>query len=73
MAGFIPAYATLAANVFALSAAFFGVLRRAAQVEQLEEGLRRMSAQSGLAMETLSRGLQEADTHLRRSYGNLLQ
>ena len=57
--GLVPAYATLAANVFALSAAF-GVLRRAAQVEQLEEGLRRMGAQSGLAMETLSRGLQEA-------------
>ena len=57
--GLVPAYATLAANVFALSAAF-GVLRRAAQVEQLEEGLRRMGAQSGLAMETLSRGLQQA-------------
>ena len=32
--GLVPAYATLSANVFALSAAF-NVLRRAAQVEQI--------------------------------------
>ena len=36
--GLVPAYATLAANVFAVTAAF-GVLQRAAAVRQLEEGL----------------------------------
>ncbi len=35
--GLVPAYATLAANVFAITAAF-GALQRAAQVEQLVEG-----------------------------------
>jgi len=60
--GLVPAYATLAANVFALSAAF-GVLRRAAQVEQLSAGISTLGAASGLAMDTLSRGLQEATGH----------
>ena len=36
--GLVPAYATLAANVFAVTAAF-GVLQRSAAVKQLEEGL----------------------------------
>lgn len=36
--GLVPAYATLAANVFAVTAAF-GVLKRAAAVKQLNEGL----------------------------------
>ena len=57
--GLVPAYATLAANVFALSAAF-NVLRRAAQVEQLAQGLTEMGRASGLAMGTLARGMQEA-------------
>lgn len=60
--GLVPAYATLAANVFALSAAF-GVLRRAAQVEQLSAGISTLGTASGLAMDTLSRGLQEATGH----------
>ena len=57
--GLVPAYATLAANVFALSSAF-NVLRRAAQVEQLSAGLAVLGEASGLAMDTLSRGLQES-------------
>lgn len=36
--GLVAAYATLAANIFAITAAF-GVLQRAAAVEQLEKGL----------------------------------
>tara|TARA_B100000085_G_C18562211_1_gene520030 strand:+ start:792 stop:5090 length:4299 start_codon:yes stop_codon:yes gene_type:complete len=62
MGGLVPAYATLAANVFALSAVF-GVLRRAAQVEQLEQGLVTMGQASGLAMNTLAEGLQRATGH----------
>ena len=57
--GLVPAYATLAANVFAATAAF-NLLRRASQVEQLTQGLSEMGKASGLAMGTLAKGLQEA-------------
>lgn len=42
----VPAYATLAANIFAISAAF-GVLQRAAQLKILEEGFERLANTSG--------------------------
>ena len=57
--GLVGAYATLAANVFAVTAAF-GVLQRAAAVQQLEEGLVTIGQQSGIAMRSLSSGLKEA-------------
>lgn len=57
--GLVPAYATLAANVFAVTAAF-GVLQRAAQVEQLTEGLTAMGQSAGVAMKTISSGLVTA-------------
>lgn len=57
--GLVPAYATLAANVFAVTAAF-GVLQRAAQVDQLTQGLRELGRTSGLAMTSLSKGMIEA-------------
>lgn len=57
--GLVAAYATLAANVFALSAVFL-TLRRAAEVEQLQRGLTELGTVSGIAMQTLSRGLVEA-------------
>lgn len=57
--GLVGAYATLAANVFALTAAF-GVLKRSAQVEQLKAGLVQLGSASGLAMKNLSQGLKEA-------------
>jgi hypothetical protein len=44
--GLVPAYAVLAANVFALTAAF-GALRRAAGFEQLEAGLIRVGNAAG--------------------------
>ena len=44
--GLVPAYATLAANVFAITAAF-GALQRAAAVGQLEEGLKRVGFAAG--------------------------
>ena len=44
--GLVPAYATLAANVFAITAAF-GALQRAAQVEQLIEGFTFLANISG--------------------------
>jgi len=60
--GLVGAYAVLAANVFALTAAF-GALQRAAQVKQLEDGLRAMGTASGVAMQTLAEGLQETTGH----------
>ena len=57
--GLVGAYAGLAANVFALTAAF-GALSRASRANQLEEGLVSLGQASGLAMHTLSRGLVEA-------------
>ena len=44
--GLVPAYATLAANVFAITAAF-GALQRAAAVGQLEEGLKKVGFAAG--------------------------
>lgn len=57
--GLVAAYATLAANIFAISAAF-NALQRAAQVEQLVAGLTELGKASGLAMHSLSAGLIEA-------------
>ena len=60
--GLVAAYAVLAANIFALTAAF-GALSRAAQVEKLKEGLVAMGQASGIAMTSLSQGLVEATGH----------
>ena len=49
--GLVPAYAVLAANVFAVTAAF-GALSRAAKVEQLTQGLTVLGTASGIAMKT---------------------
>ena len=57
--GLVPAYATLAANIFALTA-LFGALQRAAQVEQLTQGIAQMGRASGYAMGTLARDMQAA-------------
>ena len=57
--GLVGAYAVLAANIFALTAAF-GALQKAAQFKQLEGGLQAMGSASGVALLTLSKGLREA-------------
>ena len=57
--GLVAAYATLAANIFALTAAF-GALSRAAQVEKLKDGLVAMGQASGVAMNSLSSNLVRA-------------
>jgi len=56
--GLVAAYATLAANIFALTAAF-GVLRRAAAFEQLTAGLDEVGAASGRNLPFTARKLQE--------------
>ena len=60
--GLVGAYAVLAANIFALTAAF-GALQRAAQVQQLEAGLTAMGRASGTALKTISNDLREATGH----------
>ncbi len=55
--GLVPAYAVLAANIFAVTAAF-GALQRAAQVQQLTAGVTALGQASGIAMGALARDLQ---------------
>lgn len=55
----VGAYAVLAANIFAVTAAF-GALSRAAAVEKLAEGLETFSNQTGQSLNLVARRLQEA-------------
>jgi hypothetical protein len=56
--GLVAAYATLAANVFAATAAF-GALSRAAEFENLKKGLTELGAQSGRTLSIMAEGLRE--------------
>lgn len=55
----VPAYATLAANVFAATAAF-NFLKSAGDLRLLEEGQIAYASNTGLALGTLTRNIQEA-------------
>ena len=57
--GLVRAYALLAANVFALSAAF-GVLSRSAQVDTLTDSMKQLEIVSGNSVRAVARDLQEA-------------
>ena len=57
--GLVRAYALLAANVFALSAAF-GILSRSAQIDTLTESMRQLEITSGKSIISVARNLQEA-------------
>ena len=57
--GLVRAYALLAANVFALSAAF-GILSRAAQVDTLIESMEVLEVTTGRSIKNVARDLQEA-------------
>lgn len=59
MGGLVSVYATIAANVFALSAAF-EFLKRAAEVKMLEESQKQFGATTGLALTTVTAKLREA-------------
>lgn len=56
--GFVAAYATLAANLFAVTAAF-KALSDAAKVEQLTSGLELMGARSGVALKSVAQNLRD--------------
>lgn len=56
--GLVPAYATLAANVFALTA-LFGALSKAASLRLLEEGLLRVGNAAGTNLAHVSDGLKQ--------------
>ena len=56
--GLVAAYATLAANVFAATAAF-NALQRAAEFQQLEKGLHELGHQSGRTLSILADGLRD--------------
>ena len=57
--GLVPAYATLAANVFALSAAF-NFFKRAADVKLLEDSQIRYAQSTGIALQSITQGLRQA-------------
>jgi hypothetical protein len=57
--GLVAAYATLAANIFAATAAF-GALQRASEVNTLIEGFSVIARQSGRSAMNLAEGLREA-------------
>ena len=57
--GLVPAYATLAAQVFAVSAAF-QFLSEASSFRNLVEGQEQYGAVTGIAFSTITRALQEA-------------
>lgn len=59
LGGLVRVYATFAANLFAVSAAF-NALREAAQTQQLIRGLDQLGAQSGRALGALSKELVNA-------------
>ena len=56
--GLVGAYATLAANTFAVTAAF-NALRGAAQVEQIFRGLEAAGTRTGLSLNTTAKALKE--------------
>ena len=66
--GLVRAYALLAANVFALSAAF-GILSRAAQVDTLIESMEVLEVTTGRSIKNVARDLQEAS---QKVVGNML-
>lgn len=57
--GLVPAYAVLASNVFALSAAF-NFLKRAADVQLLEESQVKFAQNSGVALQSITQRLRDA-------------
>ena len=57
--GLVPAYATLAANVFALTAAF-NFFKRAADVQILEQSQIRYATSTGLGLQSITEGLRQA-------------
>ena len=57
--GLVPAYATLAANVFAVSAAF-NFFKRAADVQILEQSQIRYASSTGLGLQSITQGLRDA-------------
>ena len=61
--GLVRAYALLAANVFALTAAF-GVLSRSAQIDTLTKSMEILSTTGGTYIKTLAMDMREA----QRSY-----
>jgi hypothetical protein len=60
--GIVGAYATLAANIFAVSAAF-NALRNAAQTQQVQAGLEAMGARMGLTLSIAAKNVKEISAY----------
>ena len=69
--GLVPAYATLAANLFAITA-IFGALKEAADLRVMREGMEAYAATTGQAMQSISHSLQEV-TRMQLDYGEAMK
>jgi len=69
--GLVPAYATLAANLFAITAVF-AALKEAADLRVMREGMEQYAATTGIAMQGIAASLQQV-THMQLNYGEALK
>ncbi len=69
--GLVPAYATLAANLFAITA-LFSALKEAADLRVMREGMEQYAATTGIAMMGIAASLQQA-THMQLNYGEAMK
>ena len=69
--GLVPAYATLAANLFAITA-LFAALKEAADLRVMREGMEQYAATTGIAMMGIANSLQQV-THMQLNYGEAMK
>ena len=69
--GLVPAYATLAANLFAITAVF-AALKEAADLRVMREGMEQYAASTGIAMQGIAASLQRV-THMQLDYGEAMK
>lgn len=69
--GLVPAYATLAANLFAITAVF-AALKEAADLRVMREGMEQYAASTGIAMQGIAASLQQV-THMQLNYGEAMK
>ena len=69
--GLVPAYATLAANLFAITAVF-AALKESADLRVMREGMTAYAETTGIAMISISNSLRQV-THAQLSYGEAMK
>ena len=69
--GLVPAYATLAANLFAITAVF-AALKESADLRVMREGMTAYAETTGIAMMSIARTLEQV-THAQLNYGDAMK